>query len=42
MLDADEPAFGGLGDVTWTDHDCDLSEAATFFGRQAAEDERYD
>jgi hypothetical protein len=42
MLDADELAFGGLGDVTLTDHDCDLSEAATFFGRQAAEDERYD
>jgi hypothetical protein len=38
-LGADELAFGGLGDVTLTDDDCDLSEAATFFERQAAEDD---
>ena len=40
-LDVDELAFGGLGDVILTDSDCDLSEAAEFFARQAAEDEWY-
>jgi hypothetical protein len=37
-LGADDLAFAGLARITLTDNDCDLSEAAAYFERQAADE----